>query len=302
MDSAGCCPPFHKRCLSAVFAAFLGLLAAAPAQAATAPKIKAAYTVDGDRDGHVDGVSLKWSTSVRGGYDAKAPFAVSVRGYRVTKVDAALGKTQRVHVAERRECDTGGSVRLAFAQQAGAGPPRSRPRAASATPRSHKLDMRRFDIPVPRITCAVTLDADARRARRRRARDATRATCAAASRRSGRFLFSVAGYRVKAVKAARGRFLKIDVAERATPDSDAKPTIGYSRPSRKSERKFAVRGGRRGNAFGGTYRSTRDGVSPQLIAGETGDADRDGLLDAMTLRFSEPVAGIEHEPGSRCSA
>ena len=55
----------------------------------------------------MDGVSLKWSTRVRGGYDAQAPFAVAVRGYRVTRVDAAIGKKQRIHVAERRECDTG---------------------------------------------------------------------------------------------------------------------------------------------------------------------------------------------------
>ena len=45
----------------------------------------------------------------------------------------------------------------------------------------------------------------------------------------------------------------------------------------------------RGDAFAGTYSSTRDGVSPRLVAAETGDDDRNGLLDAMTVRFSEPV-------------
>ena len=79
-------PTVHKRCLGAAFAAVIALLAAGPAQAAPAPKLKSAYTVDTDRDGHVDGVSLRWSKSVRGGYDVKAPFAISVRGYRVTKV------------------------------------------------------------------------------------------------------------------------------------------------------------------------------------------------------------------------
>jgi hypothetical protein len=280
-------PTVHKRCVAAVFAAFAGLLAAGPAQAAPAPKLKSADTVDSDRDGHVDGVSLRWSQTVRGGYDAKAPFAISVRGYRVTKVGAALGKAQHLDVAERRQCDTGGSVRVAFRSgRRGTAPMKSM--RGKRKVRSHKLDMRRFDLPVPRITCAVTLDAD------RDARiDGVRVTYSreVRSRKQtrGRFLFSVAGYKVKAVKAARGRFLQIKVAERATPDSDAKPVVGYSRPKRKTARKFAVRGGRRGKAFGGTYRSTRDGVSPQLIAGETGDADHDGLLDAITLRFSEPV-------------
>jgi hypothetical protein len=280
-------PTLHKRFLGAVFAASLGLLAAAPAHAATAPKIKAAYAVDGDRDGHVDGVSLKWSTRVRGGYDAQAPFAVSVRGYRVTRVDAAIGKTQRVHVAERGQCDTGGSVRLNFAGKRRGAVAVKAARGKRAA-RSHKLDMRRFDIPVPRITCAVTLDADANGRV-----DGVRVTYSrdVRSRRqtSGRFLFSVAGYRVTRVNAARGRFLKIALAERGPVDSDSKPAIGYSRPSRKKQRKFSVRSGKRGDAFAGTFTSTRDGVSPRLVAAETGDDDRDGLLDAMTVRFSEPV-------------
>ena len=280
-------PTLHKRYLGAVFAAFLGLLAAAPAHAAKAPKIKAAYAVDGDRDGHVDGVSLKWSTRVRGGYDAQAPFAVSVRGYRVTRVDAAIGKSQRVHVAERPQCDTGGAVRLNFAG-ARRGAVAVKTARGKRSARSHKLDMRRFDIPVPRVTCAVTLDSDANGRV-----DGVRVTYSREVRSrkqtSGRFLFSVAGYRVTKVNAARGRFLKINLAERGQVDSDAKPAIGYSRPSRKTQRKFSVRSGKRRKAFAGTYTSTRDGVSPRVVAAETGDDDRNGLLDAMTVRFSEPV-------------
>ena len=277
-------PTVHKRVLSAVFAALAGLLAAAPAQAAESPKIKAAYPVDSDHDGHVDGVSLKWSAKVRAARDRKAPFAVKVRGYRVTNVGAARGKSQQVGVAERPECDTGGSVRLSFKPREGAEAVRS---ARGGKVGKHKVDMRRFDFPIPRITCAVTLDADSD------ARvDGVRVTYSREVRSdaqtSGRFLFSVAGYRVKSVKAARGRFVEIVVAEHASPDSGATPAIGYSQPSKRSQRRFAVRA-RRKKAFSGSYLSTHDGVSPQLVAGETGDADRDGLLDAMTLRFSEPV-------------
>ena len=96
-------PTVHKHVLGAVVAALLGLLAAAPAQAASAPRIKAAYASDSDRDGHVDGVSITWSKPVRGGRDIRAPFAFRVAGYRVTSVGAATGKSQRVRVAERRE-------------------------------------------------------------------------------------------------------------------------------------------------------------------------------------------------------
>ncbi len=98
------------------------------------------------------------------------------------------------------------------------------------------------------------------------------------------------------MNAARGRFLKIAVAERDAVDSDATPAVGYSQPSRRSQREFAIRSGKRGDAFPGTYQSTRDGVAPQLVTGETGDNDHDGLLDAMTLRFSEPV--VAEGPGA----
>jgi hypothetical protein len=278
-------PTLHKRSLSVVFAAFLCLLAAGPAQAAKGPKVKSAYATDGDHDGHVDGISLKWSKKVRGGADAAAPFAFKIRGYQVASVGAARGKSQRLQLAERPECDTGGSVRLKFKNRRGAA--RVRPKHGKRI-RSHKLDMRRFDIPVPRITCAVTLDSDSDSHV-----DGVRVTYSreveSDAQTSGRFLFSVAGYQVKQVKAAQGRFVEIDVAEHSGPDSGARPAIGYSQPATKSQRRFAVRAGDETDAFSGTYQSTRDGVAPRLIFGQTGDTDVDGLLDAMTLRFSEPV-------------
>jgi hypothetical protein len=280
-------PTIHKRFLSAASAAVLILLAAGPVQAAPAPKIKAAYTVDGDRDGHVDGVSLLWSKKVRGGFDATAPFAFAIPDHRVTQVSPARGRSQRLRVAENPACDTGGSIQVAFSQPR-SGAARSRAARGGALARSHRVDMRRFDSPVPRISCAVTLDSDGDAQV-----DGVRVTYSRAVRsraqRSGRFLFTVAGYRVSSVAAARGRFLVVRLAERGAPDSGATPLIGYSRPTSRRERPYAVRAGRRGDAFSGTFQGTRDGVAPRLVAGATGDRDRDGLLDAMTLRFSEPV-------------
>ena len=277
----------YKRCLGAVLAACVGLLAAVPAQAASGPKIKTAYPVDSDRDGHVDAVSLRWSKKVRGGADAKAPFAVKVRGYRVRSVGAARGTSQRVQVSERRQCDTGGSVRLSHSVRKGA--KRVRLAGGRRMPGGHDLDMRRFDSPIPRITCAVTRDRDGDGRV-----DGIQLTYSREVRSdaqtAGRFLFSVEGYKVTKVEAARGRFLDIVVGERAAADSDAKPAIGYSRPAKKRQRRFSVRAGD-GDAFAGVFQSTRDGVSPQLVSGQTGDQDGDGLLDSMTLRFSEPVAG-----------
>ena len=224
-------PTVHKRCLSAAFAAFLSLLAAAPAQAAQAPKIKTAYAVDSDRDGHVDGVSLNWSKKVHGGADAKAPFALKVRGYRVTSVGSARGKAQRLQVAERPECDTGGSVRLSYRGRNGTRPVRL-PSGKAA--RAHKLDMRRFDRPVPRITCAVTLDADSD------ARvDGVRVTYSreVRSRRqaSGRFLFSVGRlqghdgrrstrpFPQDRSRGARQRGLRLQAADRLQPPVEQEP-------------------------------------------------------------------------------
>ena len=279
-------PTVHKHLPGAVVAAFLGLLAAAPAHAAAAPRIKAAYPSDSDRDGHVDGVSLTWTKKVRGGRDTRAPFAFQVAGYKVTSVAAASGKAQRVRVAERRECDAGGSVRVAY--RPGGSRVAVGTRGGGAIVRKHAIDMRRFDPPIPRITCAITLDSD-----RDAHVDGVRLTYSRAVRnraqQSGKFVFSVTGYRVKAVRAARGRFLTIDVAEKASPDSSATPAITYSRPSRRSRRPYAVRSGRKGDAFSGSFLGTRDGVAPSLVGASTGDLDRDGQLDSMTIRFSEPV-------------
>ena len=68
--------------------------------------------------------------------------------------------------------------------------------------------------------------------------------------------------------------------------------IGYSRPAKRSQRKFAVRGGRRATPSPAPTSSTRDGVSPQLIAGRDGRrrprraARRD---DAPLLRAGEGI-------------
>jgi hypothetical protein len=283
-------PTVHKHFLGAAATAILGMLAAGPAHAAPAPKIKAAYTVDADRDGHVDGVSLKWSKKVRGGYDARAPFAFKVRGYRVTRVGRARGKSQRLSVAEQPNCDTGGSIRIGF-RKPRTGAARVRVARGKTFARSHRLDMRRFDAATPRITCAVTLDGDGDSRVDGVRVTYTRAVRSRAQRR-GRFLFSVAGYRVTTVDAARGRFLQIHLAEAGAPDSGAAPPIAYGRPKRKRERPYAVRSGRRGQAFAGTFQQTRDGVSPRLVSAATGDADRNGLLDEMTVRFSEPVGTV----------
>ena len=280
-------PTAPNRLLCAAFAVLVGLLAAAPAHAAKRPKLKTAYATDSDRDGHVDGVNLRWSKKVKGGRDTEAPFAFRVRGYRLISVGKARGKSQRLRLIERRQCDTGGAVKLRF-RPARKGKARIRAKRGRAKVRKQSLDMSRFDPPIPRITCAVTLDGDAdgridgiRVTYSRKVRSRAQAR--------GRFLFGVAGYEVTRVSRARGRFLKITVAEHAQPDSGATPMIEYSQPRRKRERPYAVRAGRRKKAFSGSYQGTRDGVSPQLLAGATGDADRDGLLDSMTVRFSEPV-------------
>lgn len=257
-----------KTAYGAAFAAALSLLAAGPVNAADKPKMKAAYSVDSDNDGHVDGVVVTWSKKQRGGADRKAPFAFEVKGYTVTRVERARKRTQRIRIAEKPACDIGASVKVSFKRQ--------------------KLDMRRFDPKVPRITCAVTRDADGdaqvdglRLTYSRRIRNRAQL--------KGPFVFSAVGYRVSSVAKAKGRFLDIQLVERTTPDSGATPLVGYSRPSSRRTKPFAVRAGKRGDAYTGTFQGTRDGVSPKLLAASTGDADRDGLLDSMAVRFSEPV-------------
>src|SRR2546430_15895674 len=84
--------------------------------------------------------------------------------------------------------------------------------------------------PAPRIVAAALQDADGDALA-----DGVRLTYSQPVRhpadRDGRYPFSVPGYRIASVGAARGRTLLIALVERSSPDPAARPAVRY-RPTR----------------------------------------------------------------------
>ena len=131
---------------SLILAGLAVLVSAAPA-AAAGPKLTFAASSDRDGDGRVDSVSLRFSGKVKG----RGKY--SVAGMRVISAGKARGRAVRLRVAEGNSCDLGLLPRVSYRS----GLKRARGRKV----RPSRVDMERRDRRAPRLTCAVTTDADA---------------------------------------------------------------------------------------------------------------------------------------------
>ena len=124
----------------------LGLSALAPVEArATGPKIAAAFTIDRDGDGRVDGLDVRFDAPIRG---TPKPGAFRVAGMRIVRATKARGRRVSLLVAEGTGCDAGGKPAVSFA---GRGLKDRRGRAV----RRSKVNMERRDRGAPRMVCAV---------------------------------------------------------------------------------------------------------------------------------------------------
>ena len=88
----------HARVVLLVLAALAAVAAFMPVDAQAAkPKISAAFTLDKDGDGRVDGVTVRFSVPVRG---TPKPSAFRVKGLRVLSAAKARGKRVALQIAE----------------------------------------------------------------------------------------------------------------------------------------------------------------------------------------------------------
>ncbi len=261
----------------ALLALLTAALLAPSAQAARKPvKLSSAVFTDRDSDGSVDGVSVRFSGSLRGKPRA-SDFRIA--GYTVRSARRS-GRKVALALAERAACDAGGRPVVTYRG-------RSLRDGRGRRLRRFRADLERKDRRAPRMTCAVTSDGngDGRvdavvltYSKRVRSRASS----------GGTVPFSVAGRRVLAAGGARGRNVTLTLAEGSRPDTDLRPAITYKRPSRRN-RRYAV-SARGGQAFSGTFKAVRDRVAPLLLAAATRDGDGDGLLDGVGTSWSEPVA------------
>ena len=236
-------------------------------------RIASAKTADADGDGRVDRVVIRFSRRVKG---SPAAGSFSVRGMRVTGARRPRGRSLTLTVAEGGECDLGAPPVVAYKPSKRKGLKDARGRRLRRT----RVDMTRKDGLPPRLTCAMTADAD-----RDGHIDSLELTynkpVTSSAQASGPFAFDVDGYSVRSLSRADGRVVTVGVVEKDTGDTDVRPAITYS-PSKGA----GVRG-RGGEAFPGTYRATRDGAAPALVRALTRDTDSDGSLDSVFATFSE---------------
>ena len=264
--------------LAVLLALSLGNVAVAEA---AGPKLKSARAMDADSDGRIDAFNLRFSGRVRGRAQTRAPFAFRVSGYRVTRVERPRGLRVRVHVAEGAGCDLGARPIVSY-----------RPRRSGALTgangrrlRASRVNMARGQRGAARVVCALTADAD-----RDGRVDAVVLTYSRRIRYRGRtagpFPFQVDRFAVRAVEPARGRTLTLRLRERSGYDTDEIPAVIYRRPAVATEGVTA----RGGSVRSSTFNATRDGAAAVLVSTSTADADQNGLLDGIDVRFSEPVS------------
>ena len=214
MESAGCCPP----CTSAVWAPFSRRSSACsrPARRRRPRRRRSRppTPVDSDRDGHVDGVSLKWSKSGprrlrrQGAIRRLGPRVPRDEGRRRAREGPAPGRGGAAASATRAaRCAL--SFRSGRRGTAPIKPLRGKRTAALAQARH---------APLRHPGAADHLRRHARRrlrrARRRRARDVLARRAQPQADERALPLLRRRATRSRPSSAARGRFLKIDVAER----------------------------------------------------------------------------------------
>ena len=99
----------------------------------------------------------------------------------------------------------------------------------------------------------------------------------------GRSPFAVRGYRVTGLGAAKGRRVRVRVAERSVCDLGVKPRITFrGGPQLTDSRKRRMRRSR-------IDLGRRDRRRPRITCAVTGDRDGDGHIDSLMLTWSRPV-------------
>jgi len=102
--------------------------------------------------------------------------------------------------------------------------------------------------------------------------------------RGGRLPFAVKGYTVTAVARARGKRVRIAVAETGACDAGLRPVVAY-RPRGRQR----LTAGRRVVGPSRVDMARRDRRPPAITCAVTGDADGNGRIDRVTVTYSRPV-------------
>jgi hypothetical protein len=262
-----------------------------PAPAATvaaadgAPPVAiSAQTADADADAKIDRVELTFSEPLSFAGDTQPPFSLQASGYAVASVDAAAGSSLAVRLQEAAAPDTGSAPAISY-DGAGGAVLRDVNGVAHAL-RSYPGLTR--DAVAPRFVGGRTADRDALPgdvAGRIDAVDLVYSEQVSGTPDSSDF--AVGGGRTIQSIAFGPSSVQIRVDEGPGSDTDTTLPVSYT-PGDVTD--VAEGPGDGVDAAPAANVVAADGAGPAIVAGETVDADADGVIDRVDVELSEPAA------------
>lgn len=247
-----------------------------------AARLQSARTEDANLNGFVDGVAARFSEPVKAD-----PAAIAVAGARVTSVARRGRDGFTAALAE-------GPLRSFARPDVSFGTPAKvvRDLAGNVAPRT---SVRAADGAPPVILAARTLDRGGIGGRL----DTLSLTWSEPVSHSldsdGSYPFGVTGYSIASAAPSSGAVLDLALNEGSTPDSGARPPVGYNRGAGTP-----VRDGAGNEAPSHVFAGAADGIAPRLLGARTLDLDSDGKLDRVRFEFTETITSPQRSCSSGC--
>jgi hypothetical protein len=251
----------------------------------TPPVVLAAETADADDDARIDAVELTFSESLSYAGDTQAPFSLQAGdGYSVAEIDGAVGSSLTVHLQERAGPDTGSAPDVSY-DGAGGAALRDLNGVQHAI-RSYPGLTR--DAVAPRFVGGRTADRDALDGDlpgRIDAVDLVYSEQVSGTADPGDFGVGV-GRSIESI-AFGPDSVQIRIGESAGPDTDTTLPVSYT-PGDVAD--IPEGPGDTADPAPAADVEADDGAGPAIVAGETVDADVDGIVDRVDVELSEPAA------------
>jgi hypothetical protein len=244
-------------------------------------RLQSARTEDANLNGFVDGVVTRFSESVKAD-----PSAIAVAGARVTSV-TRRGRDFAAKLAE-------GPLRSSARPDVSFGTASKvvRDLAGNVAPRT---SVRAADGAAPVIVAARTLD---RRGIGGRLDTLSLTWSEGVSHTpdsDGSYPLGVTGYSIASAEGTTGAVMELLLNEGSTPDSGARPPVGYTRGTGTPVRDTS------GNeAASHVFAGAADAIAPRLLSARTLDIDADGRLDRVRFEFTEPIGSPQRACSGGC--
>jgi len=242
-----------------------------------APRLLSATTLDSDLNGRLDKVRFEFSEPVSHGAESGGG-SFSATGLTPLSVQGATDRIVDLTLSEATSPNTGARPMASYS------PDGSNDVVDAAGNRAAASSLPSADGAKPIVVAAVTGDSSPPNGRIDRVALTFSEDVNHARDDSAPFSFDPAGRLLTAVSAASGTGLSLELQEAGTPDTGAAPTVDYTGAGTPATDSSGNQSPTR--SYAGL---TRDGVAPRLLSARTADANGNGRIDRVNVRYSEDV-------------